>query len=140
MAKTRLTDVSVVVNSVDLSNHAFSIDTPSVRERIDVSGFNSAGTKEYLAGNKDDQIVVGFLQDFAASSVHQTLQPLYQNQTEFLITIMPTSSAVSSTNPKFSGSAYLLEYNGLSGEINNRSEITATFVTSNSTGFAWATA
>ena len=139
MAKTRLTDVYVSVNSVDLSDHAFSIDLPSEKERIDVSGFNSAGTKEYLAGNRDDSIVVQFLQDFSSSEVHQTLEPLYRNTTEFLIEIRPTSSAVSATNPKFSGSAYLLSYNGLSGELNSRSEITATFLPSNSTGFAWAT-
>lgn len=139
MAKTRLTDVSVVVNGVTLSDHAFAVDLPSEKERIDVSGFSSTGTKEYLAGNAEQTITIQFLQDFASASVHQTLEPLYTAQTLHLITIKPTSSAVSATNPKFSGSAYLLAYNGLSGELNSRSEITATFVPGDSTGFAWAT-
>ena len=50
MSKFLLNDVRVVVNSVNLSDHAFNIDTPSEKEQVDVSGFSPTGTREFLPG------------------------------------------------------------------------------------------
>ena len=50
MAKFLLTDVRVVVNGRDLSDHAVSVDTPSSKEQVDVSGFSPTGTREFLPG------------------------------------------------------------------------------------------
>lgn len=139
MPKYLLTDGFVSVNGVDLSNHAFRMDTPQENERVDVSGFSSTGTKEYLAGQKEESITVGFLQDFAAAKVHATLEPLFRNRTVFLIELRPTSAAVSATNPKLSGSVQLLSYNGLSGELNGRGETEATFTPATQAGLVWGT-
>ena len=140
MAKYLFTDGYVFVNSVDLSDHAFSMDTPESHEQVDVSGFSATGTKEFLAGQTTQEITIGFLQDFAASKVHATLQPLFTNRTQFLITVKPTSSGVSSTNPTFSGTVQLNQYNGLSGQLNARGEMTVTFTAATTDGLTWATA
>lgn len=140
MGKLILTDGFVSINNVDLSDHAFSIDMPDTKEQVDVSGFNSAGNKEFLPGQRDQTLTIGFLQDFAASEVHQTLEPLFRQNTTFPFTVQPTSSAVSSTNPKFSGTANIYEYNGISGQINGRLEFTATLKPANNSTWAWATA
>lgn len=140
MAKFLLTDGYVSVNGVDLSDHAFSLDTPQERDRVDVSGFNSTGAKEFLPGSSDESCTIGFLQDFASAKVHATLEPLYRNQSTFVLEVRPTSTVVSSTNPKFTGTVALFSYNGLSGQISARGEITAEFRSANSTGpLAWAT-
>ena len=140
MAKFIANDVKVVVNGVTLSDHAFSVDTPSEKEQIDVSGFNPSNTKEFLPGQKEESVTIQFLQDFAASSVHATLEPLYRNGTQFVLTLTPDSdTAVSATNPTLSGSVVLQSYNGLSAELGQRAEITATFTPSTSTGLVWGT-
>lgn len=138
MGKFLLTDVYVEIDGHDLSNNAFNIDTPSSRERVDVSGFNPAGSKEFLAGQKEDSVTVQFLQSFDASSVHDILNDIYQNQSSVYLRIRPTSAAVSATNPELHGNVQLLEYNGLSGELNARSEMSVTFTPSDAAGIVWS--
>jgi len=59
MSKYLLTNAKVTVNGVNLSNFAFSLDTPDEKEQVDVSGFNPNGTREYLPGLRDQTITVG---------------------------------------------------------------------------------
>jgi hypothetical protein len=140
MAKYLLTRAKVTVNSVDLSNFAFSLDTPDEREQVDVSGFNAAGTREYLPGQRDQSIVVGFLQGFGSGEPHRVLQPLYESGTTFAISILPDSTAGPGVgNPSFGGTASLYAYDGLNGQLNARGEITATFRPASNTGFQWGT-
>lgn len=140
MGKLILTDASITINGVDLSDHAFSVETPEEHEVIDVSGFSPTGTKESLAGQNTQTVTIGFLQDYAASKVHATLQPLFTNRTTFPIVIKPTSGAVGPTNPKLSGSVQLNTYNGINGQLNARGEITATFTAADGAGLTWGTA
>jgi hypothetical protein len=131
-------DVFISVNGVDLSNWAFGIDTPSEKEQIDVSGFNPQFTKEFLPGTKEDSVTVSFLQDFAVGGPHATLFPIYDGDLEVFIRVRPTSAAAAATNPELQGNVTLTSYNGLSGEINARSEFTATFVPSDEDGITWS--
>ena len=141
MAKFINQDISVSVNGVSLSDHAVNVDLPAERDQIDVSGFNSTGAKSFLPGSTDETVTIQFLQDFAANSVHQTLEPLYTNSTTFALIIKPTSAGTSGTNPAFQGTAALFSYNGLSGNLGDRSEITAVFKSADNTApLAWATA
>ncbi len=136
MSKYLLTNAGVVIGSTDLSNHAFSLDTPEEAEQVDVSGFSSTSTREFLPGVIDQTITIGFLQDFAGSSVHATLEPLFSSGTTFAIKVY----AVGTTGTNFGGTASLYSYNGLSGELNARGEVSATFKPASNTLFAWATA
>lgn len=137
MAKYLLTDGFVSVNGVDLSDHAFGISTPEETESVDVSGFSATGAKEFLAGQKTQSVTINFLQDFAASKVHATLQPLFTNRTTFPIIIRPTSAGASATNPSLSGSVQLNTYNGINGQLNARGEVEATFTASTTAGLTW---
>lgn len=127
MAKFINQDVSVVVNSVNLSGHAFSVEVGGEKEQVDVSGFNSSGAREFLPGLRDETIVVRFLQDFAAALVDATLYPLYNNGTAIPVVIKPTSAAVSATNPSFTATCTLYTYKSLDGTLGERSETEATF-------------
>ena len=103
-----------MVNAVDLSSHAFNVDTPSDKEQVDVSGFSPTGTREYLPGMADQSIDVQFENDFAATSVHATLQPLFANGTTFTVYVAPDATApISATNPAYGGTGTLFDYNGL---------------------------
>lgn len=139
MAKYLLTDGYVEIAGNDLSAHAYSLDTPQEKERVNVSGFNSTGAQEFLPGSKEEQAIIGFLQDFASSKVHQVLEPLFRNNSTFGFSIRPTSGAVSPNNPRFWGTASIFTYNGLSGQISGRGETQAELRPATSTGFVWAT-
>ena len=138
MSKFLLKDVKVMVGTVDLSSHAFNVDTPGTKEQVDVSGFSTTGSREFLPGLADESIVIQFENDFAASQVHATLEPLYRNGTTTLVYVVPTSAAVSATNPAFGGQGVLFDYNGLSGALNARSETTATFKPAPGGVFQWS--
>lgn len=138
MSKFLLKDVKVMVGTVDLSSHAFNVDTPGTKEQVDVSGFSPTGGREFLPGLADESIVIQFENDFAAASVHATLEPIYRNGTTTLVYVVPTSAAVSATNPAFGGQGVLFDYNGLSGALNARSETTATFKPAPGGTFQWA--
>lgn len=140
MGKFVNTDVKVVVGTTDLSDHAFNVDTPSEKEQVDVSGFSPTGTREFLPGLADQTIEVQFLQDFGSNSVHAVLNPLYTSGTQFVVFVQPDSDAgTSDVNPVYGGTATLYSYNGLSGGLNERSEVTATFKPASGSTFSWGT-
>lgn len=141
MSKFLLNDVKVVINGVNLSDHAFNIDTPEVKPQVDVSGFNPNGTTEFLPGLADQTITIQFRSDFAAASVHATLNPLYRGGSVFPMFVQPSSSlGTSATNPLFGGSATMYEYNGLSGALGADAEMTVTFKPAPGSLFSWGTA
>lgn len=140
MAKQVLTNGYVLINGVDLSDHAFAIDTPDSKNQVDVSGFSATGYIDTLPGQRTQQLTVSFLQDYATGKVHQTLQPLYEAASAFTFTVAPNGSSISATNPKWSGTAELYEYDGLNGQLNNRLEIVATFRPVAGGPWQWATA
>jgi hypothetical protein len=127
VAKFTLTDASITINSVDLSDHAFSVDINLEKDKIDVSGFSSVGSKDYLPGAKEEEFTVSFRQDFAAAKVDATLWPLYNNGTTFPFVIKPTSAAVSATNPSYNGNANLYEYHPIDGDLGDAAETQVTF-------------
>ncbi len=139
MPKFLLTEALVMFDGVDLSDHSFSLETPSEKEVVDVSGFNPARTKESLVGQRDDRCTIGMLQDFAAGSVHATVYPNYRDETAFEIKIRPKKSAgVSATNPQYRGYGLLATYNGLSGELNARAELSLEIVAAPGSSFVWS--
>jgi hypothetical protein len=139
MPKYLLTNGKVMVGGTDLSRFAFSLDTPDEREEVDVSGFSPTGTREYLPGQRDQTIEIGFLQGFGTNEPHRVLEPLYSSGTTFPLLIqVDATAAVGPGNPTFGGTASLYSYNGLSGELNARGEITATFRPATGAGFAWS--
>ena len=116
------------VNAVNLSDHArdITLDT-SVAELVNDTHGDTAEKK--VSGLENWTITVIFLQDFAAGKVDATLNSLYGcGSGSFQIEVGADSvSAVSSTNPRYSGQAILTNYKVLSGAHGVNLEATATF-------------
>lgn len=98
MAKIVLTDASITVNSVALSDHANSVTLNYEVDSIESTAFGSTG-HTFVKGLQNISCEIAFQQDFAASSVEATLYPLVGTTTT--VVIKPTSGAVSSTNPSY---------------------------------------
>lgn len=139
MAKFAATDVYVLINNQNISDWCFDVDIPDSKNQIDVSGFNSTGSQEYVPGSRDQSAVIQVLQDFGTTQIHQLLQPLYLNSTTFPFEVRPTSAGRSATNPWYGGTAQMYEYDGLKATLNNRAEITLTLRPASGAVWAWAT-
>ena len=100
MAKFVLTDASVTLNSVDLSDHVSSVTLDITADEIVTTAMGDT-FQSRTGGLKDGTLSIEFQQDFAASEVDATLFPLLGTTTSFVV--KPTSGAVSATNPSYSG-------------------------------------
>lgn len=126
MAKLVLKDCSVVVNSVNFSDHVSHVTIHLTKTEIDTTNFSGSG-HERVAGLKDDSFEINFQQDYVAGQVDATLYPLWANETEFTVVVKPTAAAVSVTNPTYTGTCILLDYQPLNGDVGKLSETSVKF-------------
>jgi hypothetical protein len=114
MAKIVLTDAKVTINSVNLSDHVASVTLDTKTDVVETTAFsNSAKTR--VAGLQDHSVTLEFHQDFAASNVEATIYPLLGSATT--VVVQPTSSAVTTSNPTYTFSAVVAEWQPLKGGI-----------------------
>ena len=125
MARLVLTNVEVTIGGVDLSNHIASVTLGSTYDVVETTAFagltgalgnvpNAAKTR--VAGLVDNSVTLEFHQDFAASSVEQTIYPLLG--TEVSVFVQPVASAsVDATNPSYSFLAIVSEWTPLNGAV-----------------------
>ena len=102
-----LTDY-VELDGVDLSNFVHRVTFTSDDERIDVSGFNSTGASEFLAGTRVREVEMDVWIARGSNETHQVLYPLHKNRTEFdLVWRADGASNVGATNPELRGTVVL---------------------------------
>lgn len=123
MATVVYTDASGVFNSVDLSDHIKSITLNYSAEMLDDTAMGD-DTRSKIGGLKDWSMDVTFHQDYAASNVDATFFPLVGST--FVCVLKPTSSAVSATNPSFTGTGILESYQPMGGGVGDLEETTVT--------------
>lgn len=127
MAKL-LVNAQVIVNAVDLSDHAYSVLVNGQAADEDTTAMGAAG-KSRLPGLKDETFEIEWRQDFAAGKVDATLQPIYANGTAVTVEVRPTIAARSTTNPAYVGSScYLLDYDPISGQVSKTMNTKSKFV------------
>jgi hypothetical protein len=126
MSKSVLTDVVVVVDGFDLSDHVLKVTVDMKRDVIDVTGIGD-DTKRSVLGLESGTIAVTFFQDFAAGSIDAILQPLYAAGAAFPVDVVPTSQPVSADNPNYGGTFVLPEYSPIAGQVGAAATIDVTF-------------
>ena len=101
----------IEVDGHDLSTFASAIQLHSDDEQVDVSGFNSTGADEFLAGKRTQSVDVTFFGAYGAGETHDVLYHLYRDRVVFTFKWRPDQTAlVSDTNPELSGNVQLLSY------------------------------
>ena len=114
MAKFVLTDASLVINSVDLSDHVTSVTLNYEAELGDDTTMGN-DTRTNLGGLKNWSIDVEFTQNFASGKVDATLWGIVG--TSVAIVLKPTSGAVSTTNPSYSGNGVIGSYSPIGNSV-----------------------
>lgn len=128
MARIVLTDASVTINSVNLSDHIASITINESTDVVETTAFSSTAAKTRVAGLKDNSVTLEFHQDFASSSVEQTINGSTSLVgTVTTIVVKPTSSAVGATNPSYTFSALVSEWTSLNGAVGELSTASVTW-------------
>ena len=126
MATFVLYDASVVVQSVDLSDHVRSVTIDAGQNLVDDTAMGDT-FQSNAAGLATWSMSIEFLQDYAASKVDATLQPRLGIGNTTTLVVKPTSGSVSSTNPSYSGTGILDSYNPVGGAVGDQAMTTASF-------------
>jgi len=128
MAKFVFKDGTVKVNGVDLSDHVRSVDTPLSKDQVDDTGLNGNGLRTFIPGLGGERFVITFANDFAASSVYATLYPLYRNEADFEVEVIPNAGAASATNPRWRAFCKLFDYDPVNAAVGALSETQVNFI------------
>ena len=127
MAKFVLTDASLVINSVDLSDHVASVTLELNSEEIDTTAMGSTFMSK-TGGLKSGTLSIDFQQDFASSEVDTTMFPLFGGTTAFVL--KATSGSVSATNPSYSGSILVNQHIPVANAVGELATMSVSFPTS----------
>jgi hypothetical protein len=120
LAKHVLYNASVVLNSVDLSDHVDSvsfvvtINGQAAAAMADAEDYSMPGTRVV------SDITLNMYQDFAASKTYATLMTLWTNRTSFNAVIKADSGANATTNPQFTVSCFIKSFPVVSGNRGDR--------------------
>lgn len=110
-----LTDVKVTINAVNWSGHARQVTLPFEAEELDSTTFSTQGWRSRIAGLKDGNVDIEFLNSFEAAGLDEVLWGLFG--TVVPVTISPFSVAVSATNPEYFGDLLVNQINPLDGTV-----------------------
>jgi hypothetical protein len=125
VAQIVLTDASVTVNSVDLSDHVTQVVLNYEVDAVEVTAM-SDGAHKFTGGLTNVSATVDFQQDFAASSVDATIEPLVGTTTT--VVIKPTSSAVAADNPSYTlTGTYVASHTPLNASVGDLSTTSVEF-------------
>lgn len=126
MAKFILTDASILINSVDLSDHCKKIAFDIKVDEIDMTSMGNGGYRSRQGGMKQWTATVDFFQDFAAAKVDASLFPILG--TSVPCVFKPTTAAVGATNPSYTGNGTIYSHNPLNGEVSQAAMTSVTIV------------
>ena len=114
MAKLVLTNPSITIGGVDLSDHINNVTLDTKYDIVETTAFGSTA-KTRVAGLADNSVTIDFMQDFGASSVEATIYPILGTATS--IVIKPVARTTTTTNPQYTISAVVSEWQPLKGGI-----------------------
>ena len=119
MARIVLTNVDVEIAGVNLSDYISSVSLSSTYDVVETTAFGGgnvpAAAKTRQAGLVDNAVTFEFHQDFAAGQVEATIYPLIGTTTTVVVT--PVDTTVSGTNPSYTFTALVAEWQPLSGAV-----------------------
>ena len=129
MAKFVATDYSITINGSDFSSSLAAVTLDITAEEQDTTAFGS-GYRTRIGGLKDGSVTLDFHQDFGAASVDATIFPLLGTQAT--VVIKPTSSSVGPTNPSYTATCLVTQYQPFASNVGELSSLSLTWPTSGS--------
>ena len=97
-SSTYLSNPVLTINAVDLTDMCSSATLTYLVEALEDTAFGT-NSRTYTAGLVNNEVTLTMYASFAATETYATLFPLIGTKT--VVTLKPSSSADSATNPKF---------------------------------------
>ena len=120
-----LSNPSVTINSVDLSDQCTAATITYTAEALENTAFGSTA-RTYTAGLQNNSVTVTLYQSYAGSETEVSIYNLVGTTTS--IVIKPSSAAVSATNPSYTiATAYLESHTPINASLGELSTIDLTF-------------
>jgi hypothetical protein len=141
MAKFVLTDVKTTINGTDFSDHLASVSIDLSADEVETTAFGGSGFRTRVGGLKDGSITLSFHNDFAttgSSAIDSTIWSLFNTNATVVVT--PTSSAVSASNPSYTGVYLVSQVNPISGSVGDLATRDVTWPTAGTAGITRGTA
>lgn len=117
MATLVLLSPMILINAVDLSDHATQVDMPLAAAQVDFTNFGSGGTYEGKPGIRSGTMSITFLADEASAKVQQTLFPLWSAGTIFAVEVRPVNTGRTATNPGYTANAFITSMPPVGGGV-----------------------
>lgn len=124
---TVLTDAYISINSNVVSDHGNKVEINYEVEDLDATTFGQTA-KVRRGGLADGSIGITFLNNFSASALDSIFWALIGSVVAF--EIRPTSSAVGTSNPKYTGNILIKEWKPIGGDVGKLVTVSVTFPTS----------
>ncbi|MBK3575134.1 hypothetical protein JHN63_15195 [Streptomyces sp. MBT65] len=128
MPKMVLLAEYVAINGVDLSTYNKKAELTTKVEEKDVTTYGSLGWKELLGGLKSGELALDFLQDVAAAALDSIMWPLLGTVVTF--EVRASNSAVSTSNPKYTGFVLVNGWNPIQGSVGDEASVGVSYPTS----------
>lgn len=128
MAVFAFTDGYVALGSGSLTERSSWIKAVTLTVEVDeleVTEFTDGSWRNHIGGMKSGSLALTFNQDMAASQVDATVWPWLGSSILFDVRA-DRNAAVSATNPKYTGSVLVTNYN-LGGSVGDLAELSVTW-------------
>ena len=135
-------NAKVTVNGVDLSQYADKVTVEQSLASVDVTTFGATNTVT-APGLGDAKITIEFFSNYAASAVHATLKPMFDNSRNNIagtVVVLPVNAGTSATNPSATMISFLMNYTGIDASVGDAGKFSAEFANAGTAGVTWATA
>lgn len=124
MSAFALTYGYLSVGGTDISSYVKSMELTMNGETVDVTAMSSTAWRSFAAGLKDWEISVTCNTDVAAGLLDSIMAALYF--TSAAVEVRATGSAVSTSNPKWTGTAIVVPGTIFGGSVGDASETSFT--------------
>lgn len=124
MAKFVATDYAITINGANFSTSLASVDLTIESDDVETTAFGGEW-RTRVGGLKSASLTLDFHQDFGAASVDATLWPLIN--TIATVVIKPTSATASATNPTYTATALVNQYQPFASSVGDLATLSVTW-------------
>lgn len=125
ISSTYLSNPSITINAVDLSDQCTSAVINYVAEQLENTTFSNT-SRSFTSGLYSNTVTVTLYQSYAGSETEASIYNLVGTTTTLVL--KPTSSAVGATNPSYTlTGAYLSAHTPINASLGELSTIDLTF-------------
>lgn len=130
-------NIHITVNGVNLSSSLRGLTFTQGVEQQEATAHGD-NWRFFEAGLQTGSVTAQFWQDYSADGVDDTISGLLSDADGFVVVIIPNGDTVSATNPSFTATMNIENYERFSGEVGDKAICSVDFALAAETGFVRA--